>query len=366
MNTEALFVSFNEIDDELLERSEKTEHKKSVIKIKWLLSAACFGILALAVILINGLNLPDKLSSIFPTEEYTDYTNPFNDNPAFGDEPAVVTSIDKNLSVTQDTQLNLPLFVNPYPSGHGGAEYVVDDNIEALVNNNLNSFLSVLGAEVDENTMTFDKRTALLDGFLANGDSICANTTHVSVFVDTNFKDKENPFNYDMTDAELVAAIKENVYVDAMCRYLEITSPVINVEITKNFDNEIYDVSVKIYQNDEDISQRILNSELNYVLLGFTETVYFCSGIFKDTSTTISGQMLSFAEAAEKNSIDLDKNFVSCTVEYSESVLSGYYVPCYVFVTSDTSVSEQDENVYNQIVVPMYDVSAIKNGSSLS
>ncbi len=362
MNTEALFISFNEIDDELLERSEKTEHKKSVIKIKWLLSASCFGILALAVILINGLNLPDKLSSIFPTEEYTDYTNPFNDNPAFGDEPAVVTSIDKNLSVTQDTQLNLPLFVNPYPMGHGGAEYVVDDNIEALVNNNLNSFLSVLGIPVVENTLEFNNRSANMQGFLTDGEHIIASPTHIAVVVD-----EETPFNYNMADDELIAAIKENVYLTAMCRYLEITSPVINVEITKNFDNEIYDVSVKIYQNDDDISQRILNSELNCVKLIFNKTGYSCICSFKDTSTTISGQMLSFSEAAEKAAVDIEKGLKACTVMYLENIVSGYHMPCYVFVVKDIEYS-MDGYLYEypQYVVPMYDIEAIQNSSSLN
>ncbi len=361
MNTEALFVSFNEIDDELLERSEKTEHKKSVIKIKWLLSAACFGILALAVILINGLNLPDKLSSIFPTEEYTDYTNPFNDNPAFGDEPNVVTSVDKNLSVTKDTQLNLPVFVNPYPMGHGGAEYVVDDNIESLVRNNLNSFLNILGGEVSENTVTFNDKTALLKGMLKNGEEIVVNTTYLSVMTNKN-----SPFNVNMTDDELIAAIKENIYLTAMCKYLEITSPVISVERTQDFDNKTT-VEIKIYQNDEDISQRIINSHFYCIKWDFSEETtfegYTCR--FRDTSKNIRGQMLSFAEAAEKNSIDLEKNFVDCTVEYSESVVSGYYVPCYVFTSKDTSASDKNENVYNQTVVPMYDVAEIESNSAV-
>ena len=123
---------------------------------------------------------------------------------------------------------------------------------------------------------------------------------------------------------------------------------------------------MKIYQNDEDISQRILNSELNYVLLGFTETVYFCSGIFKDTSTTISGQKLSFSEAAEKAAVDIEKGLKACTVMYFENIVSGYYMPCYVFVVKDIEYS-MDGYLYEypQYVVPMYDIEAIESRTAV-
>lgn len=363
MNTEALFVSFNEIDDELIERSEKAEQKKRVIRIEWLIPAACFCMLALAVIFINGLKLPDKLSGIFTTEEYTDYTNPFNDN-ACGDELLyVVGGVDQHLSVTKDTQLNLPLFVDPYPVGHGGAEYVVDDNIEALVNNNLNSFLSVLGIPVVENTLEFDNRSAVMQGFLVDDRHIIVSPTHIALSVDD-----EKPFSINMNDDELIAAIKEDAYINAMCRYLEITSLAMRVETEKDFDGK-KSVIVTIYQDDEDISQRILNSEFNYVELRFSEksSGYSCICSFKDKSEAVSSEMISFSEAAEKASIDIEKDLKACVVMYFENIVNGYHIPCYVFVVDDIEYSMSNYmHADPQYVVPMYDIEVIQNSSSLN
>ena len=69
MNTEALFISFNEIDDELLERSEKTEHKKSIIKIKWVIPAACFCIIAFGFILMSRFDFAAQLSGIVQSDD---------------------------------------------------------------------------------------------------------------------------------------------------------------------------------------------------------------------------------------------------------------------------------------------------------
>lgn len=363
MTTEALFMSFNEIDDEILERSEKTEHKKNVIIIKWIIPAACLCMLALAVVFINGFDISDIFNSVTPTQEHTDYTNPFNDN-ACGDELLyVVGGIDQHLSVTKDTQLNLPVFVNPYPVGHGGAEYVVDDNIEALVRNNLDSFLSVLGIPVVENTLEFDNRSAVMQGFLVDDRHIIVSPTHVALN-----DDDETPFNVNMSDDELIAAIKENVYLTAMCRYLEITSPVMSVRTEKNFSG-VKSVTITIYQNSEDISQRILNSEFNYLELDFSEayTGYYCSCSFKDTTRTVSLEKISFIQAAQKASIDIEKDLKECTVMYFENIVKGYHIPCYVFVVEDIEYSMNNYmHADPQYVVPMYDIEVIQNSSSLN
>jgi|GEM_PF-6865760 len=66
MNKERLYESFNEIDDDILERSEKAAPKKSRKSwVKWSALAACLGIIAVGVILSSKGTI----------------SNPFEDDP---------------------------------------------------------------------------------------------------------------------------------------------------------------------------------------------------------------------------------------------------------------------------------------------
>ncbi len=285
-------------------------------------------------------------------EDSTD-TQTGSENLAFGLIPKTDSEErikkDESLYVNADTVLSLPVFSDPYPMGHGGAEFVVDDSVKEKLEGSAKRYYELLGYEYEPEAWSLNTDIATLETTVADENyKITVNPAFIS------FSGYSDEYSVDMSEEEILKLFADEPHIKAMVEFAGITEPVLYMNILKNGSNKI--MVAKLYNNADSISDRIINCQLNYVSINISDDsdMFYCHCFFADTQRIVetSTELLTYEAAAA--SLPEGEVIIGCDVIYSLRLENEYYIPCFVFYTENTDEKSEDGVIVNKTFVPMY------------
>ncbi len=286
------------------------------------------------------------------SEDTTAETQTGSNTPAFGDiqaeENVQIRKKDKSLYVKKETQLSLPIIIDPYTYGHGGAEYTVDESIKEMLENTAERYYSLLDREYKPEEWEFDERTAQLrtgssQQFLIMPEYI-------------GFAGNDSKYNIDMTDDEIMKLFTDEPYLNAMVKFAGITKPILSVDLRK--EGSSFLLTARLYNDADSISEKIINSQFNYVEFRQSENseyYYFrCHFMDMTKKAELNAELITYEAAAA--SLENNQAITDCAVIYSSDIKKGYYIPCFVFYNEASSEKNDGSVNVSTTWVPMYSI----------
>lgn len=114
-------------------------------------------------------------------------------------------------------------------------------------------------------------------------------------------------------------------------------------------------MNAKLYNDADSISEKIVNSQLNYVCIRINENsdicYFYCHTVDIDRTVEVSSDLLTYEAAVA--SLSENETVIASEIVYSSEFEKDYYVPCFVFYTENTDEKSEDGVIVNKTYVPM-------------
>ena len=230
----------------------------------------------------------------------------------------------------EDIPASLPVYVNKYPAGQGGALFTIDQPLINGLRENLGEFLRILYEEGEVKEYIIQQKDApgiAMVYFDTGATKINAKPGGISMI--TN--------EYDLDSDLLNGNLLENKLFQAATEYLNIDIPLVS-SITKYKESgDIYEYITTVTETTDDFLENTLNNNFSFAKATYGPG---SSGVLLEiwkigTPELHSDEMILPYQEAQAYVQQLygfvDSTHIYAELYYSTTIETGYFIPCYVF-----------------------------------
>jgi len=249
---------------------------------------------------------------------------------------------------------SLPIYVDKYPFGQGGALFESDQALLDLMTEKLQHFLSILYDEISVPGYEIEQYSSEVS------DKVFYNTGTTEIYAGVSGISMITT-EYDIIDDILKGNLLENKLIQTALEYMNIESPRIKEITTYNINGELSRYEYTITDTTDDFLQNIFNSSFSNIFVSYapstTEVVLIINKY--DFSEVYSYEpALPYEEALEyirTNYETEDVSNINAEVYYSPTVEPGYFIPCYKFYIAESNKPnvQGDAIEYEIVHIPM-------------
>ncbi|GEM_PF-2588180 len=245
-----------------------------------------------------------------------------------------------------------PVYLNKYPTGQGGPQYVITDSLTDMMTTKLEQYLNILYGKKGSNYNITKQEDVTYKVIYDNGDmSAMSGVSDISILT------SEYNIAQDAVNGNLV----NNEIIKAGIEYLGIINPQVKKEVEYNVKDEPYSFQYIITESTDDMFMDILNSSFEYIKIScHTNSASALVKIVKTQELEKYGdyQITTFDQAVEyikENYPNIESSTAQAEIIYSTVVRPEYFVPVYKFYVEDTSIKDKAAR-YGIIQIPMVDI----------
>lgn len=267
---------------------------------------------------------------------------------ADGKETFILLNSDNALSISEQSELSLPLVSFPYSTSETNGNETLQ-----MVQNDLKDFLVLENLDYNSYEWKEDTEAYALSTYK---DGVGINTSPKYILFSTT----ADSFSAGTTENELIQIFENTTTLNNMCTFLGITNKAYSFTSRKHNDG-VCVLTLYAYQQGNSLSENIFNCCTKYVKLNVivgNSTNYVSYGCyFPDNTSTLSvSGALTFTQAAEEANININTELIYCSIKFYSNYNEGYLTPCYEFIVDSGTKSDSNETIIYKEVVPMYTV----------
>ena len=272
---------------------------------------------------------------------------------------------------------DMPVFINPYPTGQGGPEYDITTEMREIMKQNVATFLDLLYGDYDPKKYPFHHDEYALEDppyMEYRGADVHLISWINCLTVSANGLGKDSLsqlFEGDLRQSPLLAAALD---------YLAIDDWQIECRVKyNNIDNQVSEYEYWIYQRSENSRQAALNREFcSLYIVYFPEasdaTIYILERDYPQSDVQFNSISLDQAltaaakqvpeiaqamEAAEQESGTAYLSNINGRAVYSYDAKKGYIVPCWeLYIPADKKAADGTP-LYFSVKVPMINTTSL-------
>ena len=280
------------------------------------------------------------------------------------------------LDFPEDPATDLPVFVNPYPSGEGGPIYNVTDQMLAAMEQELIAFLELLYGEYDAEAYPFHYEEITNDAYILreenreetfvnkfvwvekDGLRINTHTGGMNLYLESGRKDVVRLLpDGDLRQSPLLAAALD---------YMGIDDPQVEYSVEYNLLNgEPWEYCNYLWQKADDSLQDTMNRLLNDIcVLYFTDSdsifISFGKTDYPEINVELPAVSLDQAvEMAAEIIPDLERADIKVRLDYNTHIRERYLIPCWQLYVPSGSFGSDGVRLYTPLWVPKVDPAAL-------
>ena len=279
-------------------------------------------------------------------------------NSAYGDFVNDINTFDQitlneNITIDDDLRQSLPIFVDKYPESSSGPEYEITQDVIDMLYADYYAYLDLAGIERDA--------IRKMQGYNSI-QTIDLDMPHIVVIPNKLSVSMESDLiNINSSVDEIKSFMLNNTYFSALCKFMKISNPDISIRYINKMGKR--NAEVIITEKSDDISTNIVNSSLHRIRVSISEdnSEIYCYGLHVDMSETVNAPVISYSSALSSYKLENKGDILGCEVIYKPDICLGYYIPCYVFYSTEQTDTQQKDNAkVKKTIVPMYDITAIE------